>query len=297
MDWMRHTAALDTRGEAEALILALLHVERDSGADDLQSQMRSILTRAVEREVIPRLLQAHGATAAARRSVPLVLGSAHVERLVDLSMAPTEVGAYGFVDTLHRQGVAADSIYLDLLAPAANLLGDFWADDTCSFADVTIGLVRLQGIMRELGPAFLGAGRMGVWKRGVPPRAYLLPLPGEQHTFGLTMLLDFFRRAGWDVWTGAMLELADVTALVRAEWVDVVGFSLGCGERLERAQSAIKSVRAASRNPGLAVMVGGPCFVNEPGLAAALGADGTARDGRRAVEAAAVLVERAAERR
>ena len=34
-------------------------------------------------------------------------------------------------------------------------------------------------------------------------RALLVSVPGEQHSFGVTMVAEFFRRAGWDAWTGA----------------------------------------------------------------------------------------------
>ena len=79
--------------------------------------------------------------------------------------------------------------------------------------------------------------------------------------------------------------------MVQAERVDVVGFSLACDERLETVYQEIRGVRRASRNPGLSVMVGGPPFVANPLLAAELGADGTATDGRQAVAQAQALVE------
>ena len=85
--------------------------------------------------------------------------------------------------------------------------------------------------------------------------------------------------------------------MVRSSWVDVVGFSLACDERLDTVRTEISAIRLASRNPGLAVMVGGPPFVLDPALAEAVGADGTARDGLQAVGAAHGLLQREAERR
>ena len=78
--------------------------------------------------------------------------------------------------------------------------------------------------------------------------------------------------------------------MVRSEWVAMLGFSLACDDRLDAVRSEIRRVRQASRNPNIAVMVGGPGFSADPALAAQVGADGTATDGRQAVLQAALLV-------
>ena len=299
MDAMGQTVtALDCRTDAEAMVLALLGVSGETKPSNFDSQRRSILTRAVERDVIPTLLRAHGLSGRSERRVrpALVITPAHVIHLADLTLGPAGP-ASDYVKQVQADGVRAESLYLDLLAPAAVRLGDLWTEDLCDFAEVTIGLVQLQNIMRQLGPAFFDAKRAELSALPVPPRAYLVPLPGEQHTFGLAMLFDFFHRAGWNVWSGTIATRAELGTMVRSEWVDMVGFSLACDERLETARQEIRAVRLASRNPGLSVMVGGPCFVSNPELAAAIGADGTARDGLHAVGAASALVKREAERR
>lgn len=111
------------------------------------------------------------------------------------------------------------------------------------------------------------------------------------------MVFDFFCRAGWNAWTGPLETRGELASMVRGQWIDVVGFSLACDERLDAARAEIRAVRAASRNPGLAVMVGGPPFVANPALAASIGADGTALDGLQAVTNAHALLRRDHERR
>ena len=52
---------------------------------------------------------------------------------------------------------------------------------------------RLQQLLRELSAAF---------EAETLPRlrsAVLVTAPGDQHTFGVFILQEFFRRAGWDV--------------------------------------------------------------------------------------------------
>ena len=273
-------AAQDYQSEADALGVARLQ-----GLRARDQRRRAILTRTVQLDVIPRLLTAYNAPAPI---VPaLVVDPTHVAELVGLVLGRGEPAAIAYVEAMRERGAGAEAIYLDLLAPAARRLGVMWEEDTCDFTEVTVGLWRLQNAMRELSPSFLDQRT----SRTDGPRILLVPLPGESHTFGLSMVHEFFRRAGWNAWSGPIESSAELAAMVQAERVDVVGFSLACDERLETVYQEIRNIRRASRNPGLNVMVGGPPFVANPLLAAELGADGTATDGRQAVAQAQALVE------
>jgi methanogenic corrinoid protein MtbC1 len=75
-----------------------------------------------------------------------------------------------------------------------------------------------------------------------------------------------------------------------------VGLSVGCEVRVESLSAAIRSVRRASLNRSIGVMVGGPLFNKFPELVGQVGADASARDGRTAVQLAEGLAERGAKR-
>ena len=296
---MGHPLAIqELRTEADAMSAArqqpawLLPARQDPSRHDGERR-RTILTRTVELDVIPRLLLAHRPSVVPSAAAGLLVTAGHVADLVGLVLSRSEPEAVAFVAAMHGQGAAAESLYLDLLAPAARRLGKMWEDDTCDFTDVTVGLWRLQNAMRELSPCFLRAAEAST--HGA--RVLLVPLPGEDHTFGLSMVHEFFRRAGWNAWCGPVESSADLRGLVRREWVEVIGFSLACDEKLDAVRAEIRSVRRASMNPGLAVLVGGPGFTANPRLASEVGADGTASDGRQAVLQAQALVELAAQRR
>jgi len=290
-------AMQDYRTEADAMSAAGRQVawsravrREKQGRED--QDRRAILTRTVERDVIPQLLKAHAARLVPTVA-PLAVTAGHVTDLVGLVLARGEPAATAFIESMHDQGAAAESLYLDLLAPAARRLGEMWENDVCDFTEVTIGLWRLQNAMRELGPSFLRSP--DVLTNG--PRVLLVPLPGELHSFGLSMVYEFFRRAGWNAWSGPVEGSADLRAMVRREWVDVVGFSLACDDKLDVVRAEIRSVRRASQNPGVGILVGGPGFTANPLLAAQVGADGTAIDGRQAVLQAQALVDLAFKRR
>jgi methylmalonyl-CoA mutase cobalamin-binding domain/chain len=161
-----------------------------------------------------------------------------------------------------------------------------WSEDECDFTAVTIGLWRLQQVLRHYAGAFVEEGEPREYGR----RALLVPLPGEQHTFGIAMVAEFFRRAGWDVWSGPFATLEDLVEVVRSEWYAVIGISGSCETRIEMIAAAIRAVRRASRNRAIGVMVGGPLFNDHPERVALVGADATATDGRHAAEQAESLL-------
>lgn len=289
MDKMNPNAVARNRTEDDEALDGPAISARAGSRVDESRRRRFILTEAVRAEVIPRLLAHRGAPP--RDGVRV--SETQIFELADLALNTGDDAAAAYVTELVEAGYPAEALYLDLLSPAAALLGQYWVDDLCNFADVTIGMVQLQQAMRALGPAFFGSHTL---LAPVGPRALLLPLPGEQHTFGLSMLADFFRRAGWNTWSGMVAKASQLHRMVADDQVDLVGFSLACDEMIDVARREIAAVRAASRNKRLVVMVGGPPFLTDFTLADRIGADGTAKDGLQAVITAERLIPRSAGR-
>jgi len=216
-------------------------------------------------------------------SVGAVLPTAEqVASLARLSFDHDDAAGQRYVDAVRLTGVAIDAVYLQLITPAARQLGEMWADDLCTFVDVTIGIGRLQQIVRMLGPVFVGDGGRAVHDR----RAVLMAVPGEQHTFGLLMAAEFLRRAGWILDCAAPPDSARAARLVRGEWFCFVGFSLSTEAGIGTLSACIRAIRKASRNRDIGVLVGGNLFLEHPDLVRRVGADAMAADGPCAVTAA-----------
>ena len=96
--------------------------------------------------------------------------------------------------------------------------------------------------------------------------------------------------AGWEVASGRGTQLDETIEMVRREWFDVIGFSVGTEARLDWLTACIASVRQMSRNPDIGVLVGGPVFALNPEYAALVGADATSQDGQQAPIAAEDLI-------
>lgn len=253
------------------------------------------LVKTLEEQIIPRLVDAHRAMSDASKSarVPAALpDAAGVKSFVNLVMARDEAPMFAHVAALQAEGLSVEALYLDLLAPAAQRLGELWEDDRADFTEVTVGVGRLQHVMRELSPAF--GTEIGHPQEG--RRVLLVPAPGEQHTFGLSMVSEFFHRAGWDVTVGEGGSRTHAIDLAQREWFDVIGFSVGSEARLDWLRTGINSVREHSRNRSIGVMVGGPLFNLNPDYVHQVGADATAIDGLQAPICAEALVSQRARR-
>ncbi|MBL6455643.1 cobalamin-dependent protein [Belnapia sp. T6] len=262
----------------------------------LARELRALLAETVEAEVVPRLLLRRRDAVVDRQgswideepeAEPEVGPDPEdVVALVALVMTSEADDVLCFVDVMRARGVPLDRLYLELLAPAARRLGQLWAEDLCSFTDVTMGLGRLQQVLREMSPAFIPAPGLPDRRR----RAALVPVPGEQHSFGLAMVTEFFLRAGWDVWSQPQANAEALAGLVGGQWFAVLGLSLSCDSSLPEMPGLIRTLRRASLNPRLGIMVGGRVFVEQPELAMQIGADATAADGRQAALQAETLL-------
>ncbi len=249
------------------------------------------LIRTIEAEIIPRLLLAHKGQSLAdgladdRGEIP---SQAHVLEFAGLVLTQSSIAAAGYIEAMVDQGYLLETLYLELLAPAARHLGQLWEQDLCDFVDVTMALGRVQHVIREFSPVFREAPAARTDTR----RILLAPAPGEQHSMGLMMVKEFFIRSGWHVVGGPGVPNEDVAALVATEWFDCVGISAGGDCRLEGLATWIADLRGASKNRAVSVMLGGPHFVSHPELASLLGADATAADAREAVRQAEILAAR-----
>ncbi len=246
----------------------------------------SQLVRALEFEVIPRLARSHRQPLPGQALVVTVLNAADIESFTACLIDDSEAGISRAVDAFRHRGISVESLFEDLFAGAARRLGEMWDDDRCDFCTVTVGLGRLQRLLRELSPSFGAEVDHPVNGR----RAMLSQPPDEQHSFGLSMVAEFFRRAGWEIHGGPGGSATDPAARVKAEWFDMVGFSIGSEQRLHWLKSAIADVRRASRNAHIVVMVGGPLFALHPEWVTSVNADGTAKDARQAPTLAETMI-------
>jgi methanogenic corrinoid protein MtbC1 len=264
----------------------------DEPAD--QTGVRSqLLAKAVEYEIIPRLMLAHRYPHECAAEMPVVqqVAPEDVLEFARLVLHEDDAALERSVVALRGRGIPVQAIFLDLLAPVARHLGELWERDLCDFTEVTVGLGRLQQVLRDNSADFAQPAAVN----DAPPgrRILLVPCPGEQHTFGLSLVAEFFHRAGWEVATNFGATEVSPAALVKQDWYDVVGFSLGSETSLTRLSECMLEVRKASLNQGVPIIAGGPVFALHPEYATQISADAIITDGSAAPEIADKLASKA----
>lgn len=247
----------------------------------------------IESEIIPRLLMAH--TAGQARTRPRPLRSISPDEASRFAVLPLRLEAASLleeVDAFIAKGASVETICLDLLAPAARKLGEMWDRDECDFLDVTMGLWRLQEVMREV------AARSPVDYAGLalPYSALFSPMPGDHHNFGTLMIEEVFARGGWRSEALVKPERRELLDRVARQPFDLIGLTLARDCPSAALSNLIKAVRNVSANPHIIVLVGGRMINENPELALEVGADGTGADALAALELANTLVKTAAAR-
>lgn len=185
-------------------------------------------------------------------------------------------------------GVDWEDIYLQGVVPAAQLLGKWWLADRMDFVAVSIASTRLQQTLYDLSPTFLNQSHDA--NNGLS--ALLFCTPGSQHSMGVFMLGEFFRKYGWRVSGVPFLGAEGALRNVQSDWFDVVGLSVSTNRCLETVGGLIRELRAASANPDLKIMVGGPMAANNRGQMYRLGADFIGADARESQRLASKYVRK-----
>jgi MerR family transcriptional regulator, light-induced transcriptional regulator len=232
------------------------------------------VARVLAQQVIPRLVQRHAPPGQAE---PRLACAAGARGLAALAAGDDDGALRRALAGLQAQGQTAEAIADDWLGPAARELGRQWERDECSFVEVTIGVGRLQRALRQLVHATPGAARLPAL---AAPRVLLVLAPREQHSFGLSVVGEAFRREGWDVVGGGELSAAQAGGCVAREHFDLVGISVGSEQTAAGVPALCGALRLASRHSGIAILVGGPFVAAGGPLASAdrLGADAVAAD-------------------
>lgn len=207
-------------------------------------------------------------------SIPPELVETFAALLCDSDGADAET----LMDDLCAGGVGPDSIMLDLLAPAARLLGDQWCRDEANFLDVTLGLGRIHRLLR----------RLQMPQDRIIPRGsvLLVPVPGEQHVLGLRIVQEFLLRAGWHVHLGYAQDADAIRRLLAGGAYDIVGLSISGERLLPVLRSVISGIRSLSGNHDIRIMVGGAIFLNRELGDLGIAADAIIRDAQAAVDQA-----------
>lgn len=154
-----------------------------------------------------------------------------------------------------REGASFDSVLFGVLAPAARRLGACWTRDEMSFSQVTAGMGSLSHAVHLLSSAYPRAQE--------DQQGYVLlsSQPGDQHSFGLTLLGAFLENEGFHVDISPGLSLREISELIESNELTGIGFSVSDDARVAQFLDYWHEVQPYLPPGGLPVFVGGPAHL------------------------------------
>jgi methanogenic corrinoid protein MtbC1 len=249
----------------------LLQVLKDTIIPELKS------IDAVDRHLIDALVDNDGdcAEALAIHQIALLALAQDVDKGLEL------------LANVHARGVPRHLIYSRYLAGAARLIGEYWLDDRRDFAEVTLATGYLQQLVRETSLLWSDS----TLTPGQHHRILLLPAGSEHHSFGLSVLGELFRDAGWDVHGGPKISIDELAQIVAMDRYDLIGFSISSERQLDGLAKQIEVVRRGSCSDKVRILVGGSLLVRRPETADQIDADCSTAEGQDVVELAMATLE------
>jgi methylmalonyl-CoA mutase cobalamin-binding subunit len=181
---------------------------------------------------------------------------------------------------LKRARVSAAALADIYIPEAARRMGDAWQDDQMSWLDVSIGVGRMQSLLREIGTAW-AADQAGDTGHGT----VLLIVPErEQHTLGPMVAMGQLRRFGVSVCLRIAPSSNELRSLMASRQFDGVLISIATKDKLDTVTKTVQFIKT-SATKHMPIVVGGAVTTKVEDLAACTGADLASNDICAALEA------------
>ncbi len=225
-----------------------------------------------------KMLAARALSVLASKTAPRPAGvERRLQMLCDAFVDAEEAPRHEAILRVCQDGIAPRDVVSHIIPETARLMGQRWADDSLSFAEVTIGAARLQETVRAMvmkDPAH-AVDRLG-------KVLLVVPRP-EHHTLGLFVAADRFRRLGYDVDVSVAEPGRRVSDQVLRNRYALVGMTAAGRRTLAYVKELIDIIR--HRVPRRTnVVVGGSVLDSNLDIIGLTGADFAAADAKSALQ-------------
>ena len=207
-------------------------------------------------------------------------GATEVQRAYfDALRAGDRRRAFSVVDRARAEGLDVQGLYMDVLQPAMREIGRLWQRNEMTVAQEHLATAITQMVMARTYDEIAAAAQ------ATTHSVIAACAESERHELGLRMICDLLERAGWDAtYLGAAVPTDSLVQLARERRPDALILSASLPPHVPQLQHTIAAVRNAMGGDAPYIVVGGRPFLDDEGLAARLGADGTAPDAAALVE-------------
>ena len=197
---------------------------------------------------------------ARRDHAPNTLDEEEINRIADLLLNAEEDAFEYAIKTHKAHGVPIDYIVLDLIPEIARKLGKHWEEDSLSFADVSIGVNKLERVIYKLDYLF----QANQLERQQNKSIFVSGCPGSQHSLGTLIFANFLTFSGWQVHRPNKVNIDCMVEGVKSKNHQALAISVATNEQLEQLPNLISLLRQKSKNPKIIVLIGGPLYNKTP---------------------------------
>ena len=190
--------------------------------------------------------------AAPARDMQVELDEGLLARLEDAALSSERVACRDVVQDALATGFAAELLVDCYIPEVSRRLGEQWCADQIGFANVTIGVSRLQSMLRDVGLDWSG----DVIGNPAAPTIMLIIPQDAHHTLGAMVVGSQLRRLGVSVRMMLGIRLEDLATRLQRSSFQAVFISSSSGEKLETLSRIVDVVKASAVNAP-PVVVGG----------------------------------------
>lgn len=188
------------------------------------------------------------------------LDEEEINKLTNL-LLDTKEGSFELAITiLKTHGASINYIVLELIPEIARQFGKQWEDDSLSFADVSIGVNKLERVIHKLDYLF----QANQLNRQQNKAIFITGFPGSQHSLGSLIFANFLIFSGWQVHRPNQVNLDSIVHGVSSKMLQAIAISISTNEQLDRLPDLINTLRQKSQNPKIIVLIGGPLYNKAP---------------------------------
>ena len=252
-----------TDGEADqAFFHDGLYTKTIEDIGTLRRKLPEAAVASLAREVIRRLSD-HQTIKSVQIDIPT---ESSIDDLAEALMTPDASAGITFVERVRAQGASVETVYVAYLAEAAKTLGRWWDEDRVTFVDVTIAIGHVYAIMRSLRSSFYSTST-----RPPTKSALFAMVPGDDHSLGVEMAADLFRKNNWDIALQVGLSHDALVDYISASGHDIIGLSAGSERSIVPLAKLVVALRISV--PKTSILVCGNVTCIAPDVVELMGVD------------------------
>ena len=169
-----------------------------------------------------------------------------------------------------------------LVCKSAHYLGEQWCSNDVSFVEITIGMVALHRVLRDLDADLSKELGDSILDRSI----LLASMSKDTHLFGVAVLESFFRNSDWNVHVEQKSSVESIAVDVANTHFSAIGISISQSRHIDECKNMISQIRQHSKNRQVKIMVGGFPFIADDMLYKDVGADAFADNALQALQIA-----------